>query len=547
MRRNINTPTEERLPPFYNFTNAHFPTWSGFYYKKIDRYVPRIFLLTLLYLVVELAFNARLLDVVGGQATMEEIDAIEIYGRIISGVALGLALLGSVIMPFFHRRLLNRERSYPVICVLTMLLSLGVMYKFQEVLVDYIVDSSTEDERHAAVRLRLLTDAVHDGKVEIENIELDGEALLSPEGKSFMALLPVMAFSISDLKERTDDAMRQVVRNLIIKEVGDPITLYNEAYVPAVEELYERYAEYVKGSNKYSEAIASIPTEQRNAWLAYERRLKAFGYTPNSVPRSLDNRFRYEVRKQGVNVPDNWRANDSRGFYAAIERQIRDEADQRYRQEMYRIPQFRGSYPQPGLSFRDFTLFAPIQRELLRGMKVDKIPGIRILPDYAWEQYRDAVWERVISHYVAEKMDMLSSDLVEFRDGGAYEEEGRLAMKALAVPPIALFISLIGAMVHVFKASNYGLRIIWPEARWRAPLLAVICLVLVWLPVNGTNHITAAPLYESFKANTSERFGPVVSGALTWIIQAQPYAYPVNNFVREYPLLGFTFGYADRD
>lgn len=50
-------------------------------------------LLTAIYLCFELAFNARLLDVVGGAASESQIHAIEHFGRSLSGIALALFVL----------------------------------------------------------------------------------------------------------------------------------------------------------------------------------------------------------------------------------------------------------------------------------------------------------------------------------------------------------------------------------------------------------------------------------------------------------------------
>ena len=47
--------------------------------------------ITLAYLLLECAFNARLLDVAGGQADSHAIEKVEFWGRIISGLAVALA------------------------------------------------------------------------------------------------------------------------------------------------------------------------------------------------------------------------------------------------------------------------------------------------------------------------------------------------------------------------------------------------------------------------------------------------------------------------
>ncbi|MFN7757542.1 MAG: hypothetical protein ACK5RP_08790 [Betaproteobacteria bacterium] len=49
--------------------------------------------LTIVYLIVELAFNARLLDVVGGTPSLHEIERIEVWGRLLSGAAVALVAL----------------------------------------------------------------------------------------------------------------------------------------------------------------------------------------------------------------------------------------------------------------------------------------------------------------------------------------------------------------------------------------------------------------------------------------------------------------------
>ena len=55
---------------------------------------PTLFILalTVAYLLCELAFNARLLDVVGGRQA-ESVHALEHYGRLLSGTAVALFVL----------------------------------------------------------------------------------------------------------------------------------------------------------------------------------------------------------------------------------------------------------------------------------------------------------------------------------------------------------------------------------------------------------------------------------------------------------------------
>src|SRR6188472_2362451 len=65
-----------------------------------------LIVITSIYLVFELAFNARLLDVVGGNASMDDVHHIEVYGRTLSGIAaalVALQLLMAAHRPVIHR------------------------------------------------------------------------------------------------------------------------------------------------------------------------------------------------------------------------------------------------------------------------------------------------------------------------------------------------------------------------------------------------------------------------------------------------------------
>ncbi|MBK9445819.1 MAG: hypothetical protein IPO00_06870 [Betaproteobacteria bacterium] len=110
--------------------------------------------LTVLYLLVEVGFNARLLDTVGGLASPDEIDSIEKYGRVISGVALTLFAWGHLIKkdlaaPKSHSLSLKLGMALVVCCTL--------MYFVQEAIITGLVAASSNDTRARAVLLVPLT------------------------------------------------------------------------------------------------------------------------------------------------------------------------------------------------------------------------------------------------------------------------------------------------------------------------------------------------------------------------------------------------------
>lgn len=505
-------------------------------------YVVWMCILTGLYLVTELAFNARLLDVVGGRATLDEIHRIEIWGRVISGVALMLAVWGMWLLPMAHRRGMPLG-TLIFLMIMTGLTAMGTMYWIQETIIERIVETSTSEERYAAARMRLLTDAVHRERVEIANIDLSPEQLAKPEGKSFLALLPVMASALPDLKERTDSVVEDLVRSAVIEEIGSPSQVYNDHYVESVHQLRESYNEYADGSNRMLDVLDTIPREQANAWERYVEALQRRGYRPDTVPRMGWQRVRRDVRQQGVPVADNWAPSDRTGFYRVLATRIEAEATQSFQRELGRhftVPYER--LPGPGLRFEEFLAHPAVQERWVRDLRLTRISP-RMRSDFSLDQFRQVVWSPLIDSHVAERAEAFKADMRSFDEGGEYEEFGRDSMKALAVPPIALFISLIGAMVHIFKLTNYLGRLAFPTWRWRAWALGTACMALAFVPFLLANDITQSSLHNSFVENTTAAMGSPVAHAFTWIIQAQPVAYPVNEMVRSYLLGGFSFGY----
>ena len=94
--------------------------------------------LTLLYLMVEMGFNARLLDVVGGLASRHQVESIEFYGRLIAGTAVALLGLGMVLKKSLR---LGWSRLRTTIwAALVIVGCIGTTYFAQLALVNHLVD-----------------------------------------------------------------------------------------------------------------------------------------------------------------------------------------------------------------------------------------------------------------------------------------------------------------------------------------------------------------------------------------------------------------------
>lgn len=204
-------------------------------------------LLTALYLCFELAFNARLLDVVGGSVSESQIHSIEIYGRTLSGIAVALIVL-QCLLCLRNRSDLGRPHAFKIILVcatvaLAIYVSLGK-------LTDYLVESSSPSFRHASVNIVLVQRALVDGRVKLDGFTFaEGKDIFPrPEGKAFLALFPLMATSVDRLEERIHEAKHDLIKNQVDTQLGGTAAYYSK-YVGAVQEAANQWKRYSAAGN----------------------------------------------------------------------------------------------------------------------------------------------------------------------------------------------------------------------------------------------------------------------------------------------------------
>jgi hypothetical protein len=124
--------------------------------------------------------------------------------------------------------------------------------------------------------------------------------------------------------------------------------------------------------------------------------------------------------------------------------------------------------------------------------------------------------------------------------------------------------SLLGAFTHIFKSSRYLMALLWrpktdPMAIWELQnrdlspimnkaykqesrrdifLLAIIAMMagsVFLLPNSITRDTRFQAMLEKGQISTLD------AQASIWVIQAEPYVYPVTNAIRKYILIGFEF------
>lgn len=508
--------------------------------------------LTLTYLCFELAFNARLLDVVGGTATNDQIHHIEIYGRSLSGAAVGLLVMQWLL----SRRNASATRSPSGMSILLAVLASGALtYVALQSLVDALVARSEASFRRASLNIVLVQHALVEGRVELDGLTDDPKLFGQPSGKAFLAQLPFMATAIDGLDDKIRDAKLTLIAAQVAEALGRVSGFYQDQYLKAVDATHDKWRRY-SGVPAAQDIDSEIARQQDKAWSDYLRDLGKRGWTPSTVPPHAQGAVLRKVRGR-VPVPSNWDLADEATFRDAVANQVRKRAGAAARRSEglkaggQRLP--------PGLGWNDFFNHPGVQTELRTQLHLP--PGMRLQPSYSsGAEFQREVFDPLVQHHAKDELARYDAPVEDFANGGRLVERGLDAARLAIVPPLALFFSLLGAMTHLGKLCYLGAKGVLgarpraegaPERRvW--PVMVGVVAVL-WLSLSlMENGVTQSRLYGHMLKQIHESAQPtlqskvwkrLLTNGLHVVAIGQDAGYPLFEGIRTQVLGGITYGY----
>lgn len=499
-----------------------------------------LLLLTLIYLSVELAFNARLLDVVGGAPTVDEVDSIEVFGRLISGVAVALVLLQFLMS--FRQKSKNKMPSWLgvfFLCVLT----IALVFVSLKVLVDSLVESSSGAFRKDSVSLVLIQQALVHGDVKLDGLIEDSKLFSKPEGRAFLALFPIMAISLDRLDERIHDAKLKMLKQHLAREIGGTQRYY-ETYTEAIKAAQAEWVKY-RGIPVIGDVDATIESQHNKAWAKYLSDLRRYDWTPSTVPNAYRNRVINKVRSQ-TPVPKNWDLTDESAFHDAVASKVRKKVS-------VMGVTINGRRIPPGLDWDSFLAHPSIQEKLRSQLRLPK--DVKVKSVYTAETFEAEIFERMLSYNANRELVVYESPSETFEDGGSNTSIGKESARAVIVPPIALFFSLLGAIGHMAKFAYLIAHLTPPIQKhvkhlWLVPMGVLITITFVLLLIN--NPVTNSRIYKymgeqvlasASDGNAHKLKAYFLIGALHNVSVGQGYGYSINETIRVKVLRDFSFGY----
>ncbi len=197
-------------------------------------------LLNLLYLTVELSFNARILDASAAFSPTTDYGQLELYGRSISAAGATLFAWRIFISPRSQAGFFKLWMRFLLIALLVF----PLVFVGQKRLVDSLVNLSSADTRRSAEILSLLKYGVANGFVEIEALSTDELLLETAEGKMFITLSGLLAYQSSHMRAILERELDKITRYAVQTQQQDVSHRLYRAYLFASQKILQQYQRY---------------------------------------------------------------------------------------------------------------------------------------------------------------------------------------------------------------------------------------------------------------------------------------------------------------
>lgn len=471
-----------------------------------------ILIATLTYLIFEIAFSAKLLDVVSQSSTQEQIDQIERVGRLLSGIALTLVIWGSYTLPELAarrvsgRKLITRLGYVAVLCCL-------FSYAAQEVILRSIVSLSSAETRRQAAGLQMIAHSLEDGDEIFGGHTYDKASADQPSVMTYRALLPVIGL-MSNLQIAPQAKIIEIFTQAAKDELGDSHAIYRDAYLPAMSDglspLYEGYQElnkrYENGLDEYERVRRQLWNEHGPYFISVSRRAH-----PGPTGGPTDS--------------------EMREFESEYLRGEREKIDRTYRDEMRKN---FGERIVAGLTLYEFAGHPAIQNKIQRQMGI-KDQSVSILPGLSQSSFETDVYQPLLFKAIVEAANDYIGSPSDYEVGGKLERVGAQAVKASYVTLIALTLSLLGSIVHVWKVMRYAIKVVnRGRRRQTLPIRKVmlfanltVFLLLVFHLATTKSDFTAGPVFAASMEGVSQASTIVPAILIESAINAENILYPI--------------------
>lgn len=427
--------------------------------RNVPTYMTAMLLVTGVYLTIEIPFSVHLVRVMGGLATQADIDGIEKFGRLLTGIAVALAYVGIRTLPRMHAR----GASFRAAAVRAVLVGLpivggvyGGLHYYGEATGMF---SSGETRKEAYIASLAKRAIIEDG------IEGNHQASSDPSWLATVSGLPSI-YGSDALVDMTGLPVEELARREAVRVTGTPAEAHGAFVKRLMSEMGPSYDEYYGASREYEIAISNSREMAERKWNEYWPQIeRRFIMTPRPGDASHAEVIK-RLRAEGMPVPRRFRLDDKATFMKIARAKVVQEADAAFddgvssalgeRTKMARFLDIDAFFAHPGVQ--------KAVRSKVVGL--ENAGKALITPSMELGDFERAVYPALVGHaakVIAANAHMSSRQFTTRNNREMAED----AVKAATLPATALLLSMAGALFHIFKFSGYAVAIFGKIVRFR--------------------------------------------------------------------------------
>jgi hypothetical protein len=249
------------------------------------------------------------------------------------------------------------------------------------------------------------------------------------------------------------------------------------------------------------------------------------------------NNVRNNLRIRGLILGDVWNINQRAEFDSAVKQLVKKQADKEWNQ----AANASGQNLAPNLSWVQF------QKDEFNQSKIAEQMGDMyvnpMMADWNNAQFRQYVIDVNVARKTDELVRIIEAQRAEFEDGGEFEQIGKSAIRAIIIPPISMFISLLLVLLTVLKLPIKMIQLVQSNKnskakskQFYAPTVTVVLIVIIFsLPMTTTGnqftHSSSAVNY--FFDQMEKGDSPLISYSLRWLLTTQPHVLPYGVMINQ--------------
>jgi len=468
--------------------------------RKLPPYVPLMALVTACYLTVEIPFSVRLVEVLGGSPSKEDIDAMENFGRMLTGVAVSIWIVGVLLFPRLHAR--GRGMLFSLVAAAFVgMASTWATFTALDAIAHYTGFNSTGMERKEAFLSVVARNQIAaDGS--IGGLASTGEN----DWNAFIAVSPMLS-SAETLSSVYGTNLQELVRSEARRLVGGPDQMRTALFGEQFESVRRAYERYSEGSRKYLDAKANLNADAAEAWNRLQAELHR--KYPDGLPESgffqapIVRHIKFDL---GIPVDQYWDIRDRAGFIGPYKTVALQKIEKAYSDEML-LQMGEGETIRAGLDMDGFVAQPAIQKRIREAIGLAS-STVAITPKMSEASFAAQVYAPKVAAAEREFAEAMSAPVSDFEAGGRFAKRGIDSVKAARLPAMAILLSIAGAALHIYKLSGYLSRLLSSTVRigflggpFRHAVAASVAIAAFAAMASSGNAVVQSPAYSQVKGD----------------------------------------------